>query len=59
MRKNRGRWLLGDNLEAEAVPMTFPLKKGGGGGEEVRATPYCYVPDLVGKIFSMLEENEK
>ena len=50
--------LLGDNLEAEPVPVTFPLKKGGG-GEEVRATPYCYVPDLVGKIIGMLDENEK
>lgn len=49
--------LLGDNLEAETVPLTFPLKKGG--GEEIRATPYCYVPDLVGKVMSMLDANEK
>lgn len=43
------RTLLGDNLEAEAVPLTFPLKKSG--GEEVRAVAYCYVPDLLQRVF--------
>lgn len=51
------RSLLGDNLEAEAVPLTFPLKKTS--GEEVRATPFCYVPDLVDKVFTLTEEKEK
>lgn len=50
------RTLLGDNLEAEAVPLTFSLKKG---GEEVRVTPYCYIPDLVRKLTDLLDENEK
>jgi hypothetical protein len=35
------------------------LKRGDGGGEEVRATPYCYIPDIVAKVISMLDENEK
>lgn len=51
--------LLGDNLEAETVPLTFPLKKADGGGEEIRATPYCYVPDLVDKVTTLLDQNEK
>lgn len=51
------RCLLGDNLEAEAVPLTFPLKKRG--GEEVRATPFCYVPNLVEKVITLTEEKEK
>lgn len=49
--------LLGDNLEAEGVPLTFPLKKTG--GEEVRTTAYCYVPDLVGKVTTLIDEKEK
>lgn len=49
--------LLGDNLDAEAVPLTFPLKKTG--GEEIRATAYCFVPDLVTKVLTHIEEKEK
>ncbi len=51
------RQLLGDNLESEAVPLTFPLKKTG--GEEVRATAYCYVPDLIRKVIDLTEEKDK
>jgi hypothetical protein len=47
--------LVGDNLEAEAVPFTFPLKSW---GEEVRAAPMAYVPNLVAKVFELLESNE-
>ena len=43
--------LLGDNLEAEAEPMPFPLK---GGGEEVRARPFAYVPDVTEKVLQTL-----
>lgn len=48
--------LVGDNLEGESVPMTFNLKQG---GVEMRAVPLVYIPDLAGKIFNMLDENEK
>lgn len=48
--------LIGDNLEAESIPLTFPLK---GGGEEVRAAALCYAPNIVDKVVSLLEENEK
>lgn len=47
--------LIGDNLEAESIPLTFPLKR----GEEVRAAAVCYVPHMVDKVVSLLEENEK
>lgn len=46
--------LLGDNLEAEATPMSFSLN---GGREEVRATPFAYVPNLTDKVVQMLEQN--
>lgn len=43
-------------MEAEMAPLTFPLKKG---GEEVRAAAFCYVPDVVSKVMSLLDENDK
>ena len=48
--------MVGDNLEAEAVPFTFSLASG---GEEIRAAPIVYVPDLVEKVFALLQENEE
>jgi len=36
--------LLRDNLTTEEAVFSFPLKSG---GEELRATPFVYVPDLV------------
>ncbi len=50
------RKLIGDNLEAEAVPLTFTLKKG---GEEIRVAALCYVPELLDKVVSLLDENDK
>ncbi len=38
------------------APLTFSLKKG---GEEVRAAAFCYVPDVVSKVMSLLDENDK
>lgn len=53
--RRQGYQLIGDNLEAESIPLTFPLKR----GEEVRAAAVCYVPHMVDKVVSLLEENEK
>ena len=39
--------LMGDNLVAEAAPMSFPLKQG---RAEIRAAPFVYTPDLVAKV---------
>ena len=46
--------LVGENLRAEAVPMTFRLKDG---GEEIRAVPLVYIPNLQKKVFDLLDEN--
>ena len=46
--------LLGENIEAEAAPMTFSLK---GGGEEVKDVPFASVPDLTKKVLQILEQN--
>ena len=48
--------LVGGNLEAEAIPLSFPLKSG---GEEMRAAAMAYIPNLVGKIESLLEQNSQ
>lgn len=50
------RDLVGPNLDSEMVPFTFPLD---GGGEEVRKAPMAYVPDLVGKVTQLLEQNDR
>lgn len=56
MRK-RAAELIGSNLEAEQVPLTFPLKEGG--GEEVKLRPFAYIPDLWAQILQLLESNER
>lgn len=55
-QRKRAEVMVGDNLEAEAVPFTFSLASG---GEEIRAAPIVYVPDLVEKVFALLQENEE
>ena len=51
-----GKELLGDDVVVEAVPFSFPLRVG---GEEIRASPIAYTPDLAAKIIHLLEENRK
>ena len=55
-QRKRAAVMIGDNLEAEPVPFTFSLASG---GEEIRAAPLVYVPDLVKKVFALLQENEE
>ena len=43
--------IVGDNLKAEAVPLSFRLKDG---GEEIRPAPMAYIPNLWQKIEDML-----
>lgn len=47
--------LVGPNLEAEPVPMTFPLDR----GEEIRKAPMAYIPNLPAKIVQLLNQNDK
>ena len=51
--RHRANTLVGENLEAEEVPS---LKSG---GEEIRAAPMAYVPDLLAKVFELLDANEE
>ena len=49
--------LVGPNLKAESVPFSFSLD--GGAAEEIRKAPMAYIPDLVGKVTQLLEQNDK
>ena len=42
--------LIGENLEAETIPLTF--KKDG--GEEIVPAPIAYAPDLWGKVEALI-----
>ena len=55
-QRKRAKQMIGDTIEAEAVPLSFSLPSG---GEEIRAAAMAYVPDLVAKVFTLLQENEE
>ena len=44
------------HLECEIVAFTCALD---GGGEEVKMAPMAYVPDLVGKVKQLLDQNDR
>ena len=48
--------MVGSNLVSEAAPFPFSLKSG---GEQIRAAPLVYVPDLGVKVLQLLEQNER
>ena len=48
--------LVDGNLDAEAAPMSFPLK---GGGEEIRGVPFAYCPNLIQKVTHLLQQNKE
>lgn len=47
--------MVGDNLVAEEVPLSQPLRL----GLDLVLAPLVYVPDLVGKVFQMLDQNAR
>ncbi|KAL5463613.1 hypothetical protein EMCRGX_G032527 [Ephydatia muelleri] len=49
------REVIGDNLNGEMAPFSFPAYDG---GEEVRAAPHVFIPNLNQKIIQLLEEND-
>lgn len=49
--------LVGPNLESEMVPFTFALDHGS--AEEIKKAPMAYIPDLIGKIKQLLDQNDK
>ena len=47
--------MVGDNLVAEEVPLSQPLRL----GVDLILAPLVYVPDLVAKIFQLLDQIAK
>ena len=47
--------LICDNPRGEEAPFCFPTKS----GVDIRPAPLVYVPDLVGQVFQILEQNER
>eukprot|EP00731_Ephydatia_muelleri_P011283 Em0006g177a len=50
------REMIRGNLKGEIAPFSFSLKSG---GEEIRGAALFYVPNLVEKVFQLLDENAK
>lgn len=46
--------LIGDNIQAELGAFTFRLD---GGGEEIRETPFVYIPNLIRRATDLIEEH--
>ena len=55
-QRARVKELVDGNLEAEAAPMSFPLR---GGGEEIRGAPFAYCPNLIQKVTQLLQQNKE
>ena len=47
--------LVGDNLAGEEVPLSQPLRF----GVDLKLSPLVYVPDFVGKVCQLLEQNNR
>ena len=47
--------MVGDNLVAEEVPLSQPLRL----GVDLMLAPLVYVPNLVAKIIQLLDQNER
>lgn len=48
--------LIGPNIKSEVAAFTFKIASG---GEEIRKAPIAYVPDLVGKVKQLLDQNDR
>ena len=48
--------LVSTEVLCEAVPFSFPMKRG---GEELRPAPLAYIPHLVSKVEELLDQNER
>ena len=56
MKRTVAHGMIGDNLHGEMALFSFKLASG---GEELRAAPLVYMPDLNQQILKMLEENHR
>lgn len=50
---------IGENLEAELIPMEHSEKRGNKVVTVMKATPYAYVDNLVEQITTFVDENAK
>ena len=48
--------LVGSNLSAESVALSFPID---GAGEELREAPFVFIPDLNAMVIQLLDQNDK
>ena len=55
-QRSLAKEITGDNMEAERAPFLFSLEKG---GQEIRAVPFVYVPNLISKVADLLTHNER
>ena len=54
--RNASQLLVSTEILCEAVPFSFPMKRG---GEELRPAPLAYVSHIVTKVQELLEQNYK
>ena len=54
--RNTSGQLVSTEVLYEAVPFSFPIKRG---GEELRPAPLAYIPNLVAKVEELLHQNER
>ena len=47
--------IIGDNIAGEEAPFYFAMKY----GIDIKPAAHVFVPDLIGKIFEVLEQNER
>lgn len=53
--REKAKQLQSENITSELALFSYSIQ----GGEELRAQPFVYVPDIIKKITSLLDENAK
>ena len=56
MRHVGSKRIVGDNIQGELAPFSFTLTSG---GEELRAAPLVFIPNLIQKVTQLLDENHR
>ncbi len=58
-QREQKKGLIGENLEAEMIPMEHSEKRGNKPVTVIKATPYAYVENLVDHVSAFVDENAK
>ena len=53
--RNISQEIIGDNLAGEEAPFYFSTRH----RMDIQPAPHVYIPDLVAKVFDVLEQNER